>query len=162
MLSIYQHGELTDADSIPKNDSLKFETPGGKIVYGGGGIIPDLFVPIDTTKASDFFVQARRSNMMIRFCVGFSDKHRAELQQITDMSTLEAFFRKFDLAKLFMDYANGQGLRPGPGEWKESEHYVLTQIKAYIGRNTAMEDVAFYSIIGLLERELQVAKNLNF
>jgi len=153
----YQHGELTDVDSIPKNDSLKFVTRGGKIVYGGGGIIPDIFVPIDTTKASNFFVQARRNSMMIRFSLSFSDKHRAEIQQITDMSTLESFYRRFDLSAMFLDYAAGQGLRPAPGEWKENEFYILTQIRAYIGRSTPMEDVAFYTIIGALDSELQSA-----
>ncbi|MCL2502861.1 MAG: S41 family peptidase, partial [Bacteroidales bacterium] len=158
----YQHGELTEADSIPKNDSLKYLTPQGKVVYGGGGIIPDVFVPLDTTRMNSFFAQANRRNMMIRFSHGFADRHRTELQKITDMKALAAFYSRFDLGALFLDYVAGQGLRPKPVEWEESKQYILTLIQAYLGRSTPMEDQAFYFFYGSLEPEMQVAKNLNF
>ena len=153
----YQHGELTEADSIPKNDSLKFSTPKGKVVYGGGGIIPDLFVPLDTTKVNDFFEQAYRKNLMIRFGIQFADNHRSELREVKRMDELDSFFSRFHLEKDFLAFAATQGLTPKPGEWEGSKKYIMTQVHAYIGRNTPMDEQAFYSIMGKLDRELQVA-----
>ena len=152
----YRHGELTHADSIPKIDSLKYQTPKGKIVYGGGGIIPDLFVPIDTT-ANDFLWQAERRGMMFRFSSQFADNHRAEIREIKEMNALNNLFGRVDLGKAFLAYAAGQGLTPKPGEWEAGNVRILNLIEAYIGRSTPMEDQAFYQIIGKLDRELRVA-----
>lgn len=84
----FEHGELMTADSIKVNDSLKFTTPKGKIVYGGGGIIPDVFVPIDTTR---FF-----SNFHIRklndFVFDYFDKHRSSFVNMS----LDTFISDFD------------------------------------------------------------------
>ena len=153
----YKHGELTDADSIPKNDSLKYITPKGKVVYGGGGIIPDLFVPIDTTRMNDFFAQARRKSLMFRFSTQFVDKNRGEISEINELEALTRFFGRFDLERDFLRYAANQGLTPKTGEWEESKVYMLNEIKAYIGRSTPLDDQAFYSIIGKLDKELLVA-----
>ena len=162
ILERYRHGELTDADSIPKNDSLKYQTPKGKVVYGGGGIIPDLFVPIDTTRLGNFYLNANRKNMMVRFGIHFADIHREELRSITKMEELERFFNKFDLSSLFLSYAAKEGVVPKGNEWEGSKLYIITQIRAIIGRNTPMDDQAFYPIIEILDRELQVAKNFKF
>ena len=157
LLERYRHGELTDADSIPKNDSLMYQTPKGKIVYGGGGIIPDLFVPLDTTKVNDFFLQARRKSLMIRFSLQFADNHRSEIRKIEDMDMLNAFFSRMDISEPFLAFAAGQGVKPKSGEWEESKRYILTEIEAYIGRSTPMDDRAFYPIIGRLDKELHAA-----
>ena len=60
LLSRYQHGELLSQDSIKFADSLRYTTPGGKIVYGGGGIMPDVFVPLDTAGTSDYYSGSER------------------------------------------------------------------------------------------------------
>jgi carboxyl-terminal processing protease len=153
----YLHGEFTNADSIPKNDSLQYQTPKGKIVYGGGGIIPDVFVPYDTTAVNDFFLQARRKNMMIRYSIYFSDNHRNELREIKELKTLNHLLSGIDLGKGFLRYAAERGLTPKKGEWESSKHYILTEIEAYIGRSTPMDDHAFYPILGKIDRELQAA-----
>ncbi|MDR2585126.1 MAG: S41 family peptidase [Prevotellaceae bacterium] len=153
----YLHGELTIADSIPKNDSLKYLTPKGKIVYGGGGIIPDVFVPYDTTGVTDFLLQASRKNLMIRFSLQFSDGRRGEIREIKEMSQLLHFFGTVNLGDAFLAFAAGQGVQPKQGEWETSKENIVTQIKAYIGRSTPLDDEAFYSIIGKLDRELQAA-----
>ena len=153
----YLHGELTNADSIPKNDSLKFVTPKGKIVYGGGGIIPDIFVPLDTTGVNPFFANVRRKNLMLRFSSQFVDRHRETLNQMEDLQTLNTFFGRFDLASSFLKFAAEQEVVPQSGEWEGSKLYILTQIKAAIGRSTPMEDKAFYPIFGVLDHELAAA-----
>ena len=72
-------GELLSKDSIKVNDSLKYKTPKGKVVYGGGGIIPDVFVPIDTT----FYLDNRYINTLNAFAFEYSDKHRKEIKKMT-------------------------------------------------------------------------------
>jgi len=151
------HGELTNADSIPKNDSLKFSTPKGKVVYGGGGIIPDYFVPIDTTGISPFFSNANRKNLMIRFSIQFADRHRDEINRITEMKELDRFYKRFDLGSAFLKFAAEQNVVPQKGEWEESKFFILTQIQAYIGRVTPLGDKAFYTLIGALDNELTAA-----
>ena len=153
----YRHGELVNADSIPRNDSLKFLTPKGRAVYGGGGIIPDIFVPMDTTRMNPFHLKASRGNMIFRYSMQFSDQHRPTLRAIEDLPTLQRFLKEYDLGALFLAYAAQQGATPKTGEWEDCKMYILTQLKAYIGRNTPLDDQAFYPLIGRLDRELQVA-----
>ena len=153
----YRHGELTDFDSIPKNDSLKYVTPKGKVVYGGGGIIPDLFVPLDTTRINDFFAQARRKSLMIRFSTQFVDSHRKEIREIDNMDALLNYYKRLDLERSFLAYAAGQGLTPKSGQWAESKKYILREIEAYIGRSTPLDDRAYYAIISRLDNEILVA-----
>jgi len=152
----YLHGELTSADSIPKNDSLKYITPKGKVVYGGGGIIPDIFVPIDTT-ANDFLLQADRRNLIFRFSSQFIDLHRGEIREVKEMEKLYHLYNRVDLGKAFLEYAAKQGIIPKPGEWDGSKYFILTQIEAYIGRSTPMDEHAFYPIIAKIDPELQAA-----
>lgn len=84
----YESGELMFADSIKVNDSLKFTTPKGKIVYGGGGIVPDAFVPIDTTQ----YLENRYLIGLNRFSFDFVDKNRESLK----IWTVESFINDFD------------------------------------------------------------------
>lgn len=82
------HGELTNADSIKVNDSLKFVTPKGKVVYGGGGIVPDVFVGIDTTS----FLNRAHYAAMNQFAFDYIDTHRNEFKGLT----YDTFFNTFD------------------------------------------------------------------
>ena len=63
----YRHGEMVSADSIKKVDSLRYVTPKGKVVYGGGGIIPDVFVPIDTVGVTDFLIASNRKSLIVKY-----------------------------------------------------------------------------------------------
>jgi C-terminal peptidase (prc) len=153
----YRHGELVNADSIPRNDSLKFLTPKGKTVYGGGGIIPDVFVPMDTTRMNPFHLKASRGNMVFRFSIYFADQHRPALKAIEDLPALQRFFKGYDLEAQFLAYAAQQGAVPKAGEWEDCKKYIMTQLEAYIGRSTPLDDNAFYPLIGRLDRELEVA-----
>lgn len=76
LLSRYQHGELLSQDSIKFADSLRYTTPGGKIVYGGGGIMPDVFVPLDTAGISDYYSEANGKGLINQFAYDYLDLHR--------------------------------------------------------------------------------------
>ncbi len=142
----YEHGEMMSADSIKVNDSLKYVTPGGRVVYGGGGIIPDVFVPLDTLGISDYLIKCNRQSLVIKFANQFSDKHRARMRGIKDMDALYAFFAERDLKKEFIEYTTANGVIPSKKDWEISGEIMMTQVKAVIGRYTPMDDDAFYPI----------------
>lgn len=146
ILERYEHGEMLSADSIKVNDSLKYVTPGGKIVYGGGGIIPDVFVPLDTVGVTDYLIKCNRQSMVVKFANKFSDKHRTRMRTIKDMDVLYAFFAEHNLKREFIDYTTANGIIPSESDWKISGDILMTQVKAVIGRYTPMGDDAFYPI----------------
>ena len=112
-----------------------------------GGILPDVFVPIDTTRASDFYVKCNRKATTMRFSSAYFDSHKAELQAIDDYSQLLHYLDRAGLDRKFLEFARAKdGLVPKEGEWEESESYMMTQIKALVGRYSKLGDNAFYHL----------------
>ena len=141
----YTDGELTDADSIKVNKDEAYLTVGGRTVYGGGGIVPDVFVPMDTTRATHFYVDCNRKATQMRFASAFFDKHKARLSAIDDYGDLQNFLVEAGVESSFLQFASSvDGLRPKPGEWNKSKAYMLPQIKALVGRYTKLGENAFY------------------
>ena len=94
IINRYNNGELTNADSIHFPDSLRYETKTLKrTVYGGGGIMPDIFIPLDTTKVSDLYAKLFRKGVIYQFTIDYMDKHRSELE--TKYTDFEVFKDKF-------------------------------------------------------------------
>lgn len=143
----YVHGEMTDVDSIKVNENEVYYTAKGRKVYGGGGIIPDVFVPMDTTKATNFYVQCNRKATAMRFASNFFDQHRNELSNIDDYSVLDAFIRKQDLESKFLSFAASRdGLKPSSAEWQESKAYMMPQVNALVARYSKLGENAFYKM----------------
>lgn len=141
----YQNNEFFSADSIHFADSLRFTTPKGKTVYGGGGIMPDVFVPLDTTHVTKYYVEVSGRNILYRYTIEYADKHREALNKITTLAELDSLFAADKtLFTDFVNYASKQGVRPNPKEVAKSREVIEAQLKAYIGRNTVLEDNAFY------------------
>ena len=112
-----------------------------------GGIIPDVFVPIDTTRASDFYIKCNRKATTMRFSSAFFDAHKAELSAIDDYGALLRYLDGVGLERQFLEYARvHDGLVPAKGEWEESKSYMMTQIKALVGRYSKLGDNAFYHL----------------
>jgi carboxyl-terminal processing protease len=153
----YLHGEFLEADSVKQDTIQRYTTPGGKIVYGGGGIAPDVFVPIDTIDMNEYFLNVSRKNLIYRYSIVFSDLHRDEINNIKSFDELRKFYTAFDLPKLFSDYTARQGVKPKPGELKQCKHLINSYLKAYIGRNTPLDDYGFYPFIGNIDNTLQQA-----
>ena len=141
----YAHGEMTSADSMKVDTTALFYTVKGRRVYGGGGIIPDVFVPMDTTKATTFYVQCNRKATMMRFAQNMLDKYRGSLSEIEDFAELDTCLDAIGIGTQFLDYAaRVDGIRPKDGEWEETEPYLMPQLKALVGRFSKLEDEAFY------------------
>lgn len=156
----YRHGEMISADSIRRVDSLKYTTPGGKVVYGGGGIIPDIFVPIDTTGVTDFLIACNRKSLIVKFSNILADKYRKELRKVETFEDLERLVATIDVGGEFLEYARRNGVVPGKGEWKESREIVELQLCGLIGRYTVLDDNAFYPYILRLDNVIDKVKEV--
>ena len=148
LLNRYHNNEMFSADSIHFVDSLKRVTPKGKVVYGGGGIMPDVFVPADTTDVTRYFMEVTGRNILYRYTLEYSDRHRAELDKIETVEDLKAFFEKDPaLFDNFVQYAARKGVKPNAKDIRRSRHLMQAQLRSFIGRNTALEDNGFYANI---------------
>ena len=144
----YRNNEFFSADSIHFVDSLKRVTPGGKVVYGGGGIMPDIFVPADTTDMTKYFLEVAGRNILYRYTIEYSDRHRDALNAVRTVDELEALLDSDKtLFDDFIRYAARHGVPPRYGDIARSRRLMEAQLRAYIGRNTALEDNGFYANI---------------
>ena len=154
----YMSGEMTSADSMKVDTTAVFYTMRGRRVYGGGGITPDVFVPIDTTKATNFYVQCNRKATQMRFAQSMFDKYRSTLAQIDDFDRLDQWLDQIDLSGQFIGYAERvDGIKLNKGEWEESSPYMLPQLKALVGRFSKLGDEAFYRFYIPIDDTIQAA-----
>ena len=154
----YAHGEMTSADSMKVDTAAVYYTVKGRRVYGGGGIIPDVFVPIDTTRATKFYIDCNRKATMMRFAQDMFDRYRSSLSDIEDFEKLEAYLDGIDLESQFLRYASDvDGLVPAKGEWNESRPYMLPQMKALVGRFSKLDNEAFYRFYLPIDDTIQTA-----
>jgi carboxyl-terminal processing protease len=142
-------GELLNKDSIKFPDSLKFKTPAGKIVYGGGGIMPDYFIPIDTSTRSGYFNKIAYSGLFSSFAFEYADKNRKALNAY---GSAKSFVANFNISNAlfneFIAYLEKNGIQKDLWGLGRSEKNIRLQLKAYIGRNIYNND-GFYPVLSL-------------
>lgn len=144
----YKNNEFFSADSIHFADSLKRTTPGGKVVYGGGGIMPDVFIPADTTDVTKYFIEVSGRNILYRYTIEYADRHREALNAVQTIGDLQALLDSDKtLVDDFVRYAARKGVAPRYGDIARSHRLIEAQLRAYIGRNTKLEDNGFYANI---------------
>lgn len=154
----YAHGEMTSADSMKVDTTAVYYTVKGRPVYGGGGIIPDAFVPIDTTRATKFFISCNKKATTMRFASAMFDKYRSRLSQIDDFAELEAYLKSLDLGAQFLEFAESvDGIKAAKGEWAESSPYMMPQINALVGRYSKLDEEAFYRFYLPIDETIQTA-----
>jgi carboxyl-terminal processing protease len=150
----YNRGEYEVPDSIHFSDSLKFKTPGGRIVYGGGGIMPDKFVPADTSGISPYFIKVR--SIIYRFALKYTENHREQLKKFTESGEMEKYLDKQALLDQFIQFAAANGIKKDPEGLKISGDIIHVQIKAYIARNI-LDNKGFYPIWEQIDTTLKYA-----
>lgn len=132
-----EHGEYYHADSIHFPDSLKFKTDGGRTVYGGGGIMPDIFIPADTAYNSKLYTNLVRKGALNRFSTDYALKHRDDIK--AQYGDFERFNKDFtvskDLVKGLKKVAEESKVEWNDEQYARSEKFLLLQIKALIARN---------------------------
>ncbi|NNC82164.1 MAG: S41 family peptidase [Flavobacteriales bacterium] len=129
-----ERGEHLNADSISFPDSLKFITPGGKTVYGGGGIMPDIFVPVDTAESSEFLTDVLYHGIITQFAFDQADAQREMLAQMDPLSFNDDWSVSEALFQDFLEFAEEDGFSPTLGELSRSRSELETRIKAGIAR----------------------------
>jgi carboxyl-terminal processing protease len=155
----YLHGELATEDSIQFDDSLKYVTPGGKIVYGGGGIMPDIFIPIDTTGVTDYYMDIRNRGLIYRFALKYADDKREELEKLETPEQFVSYLNERNILQDFVKFTDNEGIKPVPHEIRISEQILKTQLNAFIARNI-IDNKGFYPIIREIDNTLQEAEKL--
>ena len=153
LIDRFNRNEFFSADSIHFADSLRFTTPKGKVVYGGGGIMPDIFVPLDTLNITKYFTEVSGRNILYRYTIDYSDRHRKELESVKNIKELRLLLDS-DTALFsdFVRYAEHQGIKPNWKEIARSRKIMEAQLRAYISRNSNLEDNAFYYFIYPIDR----------
>lgn len=157
LIGRFESGELSSRDSIHFSDSLRFTTPKGKVVYGGGGIMPDVFIPVDTSGYHHAIALANRKGLIRNFALRYTEEKRAtlEAQSLSDFVT---FFKlpKTTL-KQFEAYCKKEGLTLSLSELNEADLQLLhTQLKAFIARSV-WNDAGFYPVIHEIDDTFQKA-----
>jgi carboxyl-terminal processing protease len=150
----YHNGEFLTRDSIHFQDSLKYVTKGGKTVYGGGGIMPDIFVPIDTTMANNYYERVRNKGLIFKYAFDYVDSHRDKLQNFDTVEDLKSFLDNRNILNDFVSYASKKGVKANWKQIRESEKYLKVQLKAYIARNV-MDNNGFFPFIQEIDQTLQ-------
>lgn len=158
ILDRYNHGEFYSQDSIKFDKSKQFLTGNGRKVYGGGGIMPDIFVPEDTTGYTSYFIEAVNQGLIQKFANDFADSYRGLMNGKRDLETLYRILPRDNmLLNNFVNYAASRGL---PARWfyiNRSRNLLLNQIKAVIARDLVSYD-AFIQILN--ETDVTVKKAL--
>jgi carboxyl-terminal processing protease len=146
--------EFETSDSIHFADSLKFTTIGGRTVYGGGGIMPDKFIPYDTSGISPYFMKVRP--LIYQFALTYTENNRERLKKYPEADEFEKFLDKQGLLDQFIRYASVNNVKPDQEGLKISGPTIHTQLKAYIARNI-LDNKGFYPIWEELDVTLKYA-----
>ncbi len=162
LLGRFSNGELFSRDSIKLDKSKIFHTVGGRIVYGGGGIIPDLFVPQDTTGMSSWYINVANAGLFQQYALKYVQAHRKALAEVKDYKQLLRTLN--DNTALLNDFVQFCAKHGVPARWyyiEQSRSLTITNLKALIARNLLGQQ-AFYPILNRTDRTVEAAlKALN-
>jgi len=111
LLTRYEHGEFFSKDSIHQDESSIYHTSIGRPVYGGGGIMPDIFVPQDTSDYTSYYKMAAMRGLLVKFAFDYTDHNRSLMKNFTDGKALEKYLKHQGLLEQFARYADGRGLK---------------------------------------------------
>ena len=165
----YRHGELFSRDSIHFPDSLKYTTRKlGRTVYGGGGIMPDIFIPSDTTGVNEYFSSVIRKGYLTEFANQFIDRHRSEI--VVEGRSFEEFCKAYDdfgkdAISGLVDYCRSKGLESSDTMLQECGKLLATRLKALVAR-AAFNTTGYYRVINMeedpaFEKALEVISSWN-
>lgn len=159
----YTEGEMYSQDSIKVDSTKAYRTVGGRVVYGGGGIIPDIFVPLDTTKATKFFIDCNKKATQMRFASSIFDRYHASLSKIDDYGELSHFLDGLSLESGFRNFAASKdGITCSEKEWQETLPYLVPELRALVGRYSKLGDNAYFKFYLPVDNIMKVAESSPF
>ena len=151
---------MLSADSIHLNDSTKYITPKGKVLYGGGGIMPDIFVPADTLSGVSTKL-IYYTNALLRFSVKYAAQYRDELNELKTFEQLENYFNKKDaiIEQKFWEFiaATIPQIKPTAKEKRDNSENLKYELRAVIGRNTPLDEKAFVYLYRPMDKPFMTA-----
>ena len=150
----WEHGEFYSADSIHFSDTTTYRTRGGRIVHGGGGIMPDVFVGRDTTLNTPWYNKCVNLAYTYQFAYQYTDRHRKQLSQYKDWQALEKHLLSQNLLQQFVAFAKEKGVEPDEAQIEKSKPLMTRLLNAYIVRNILGDDGFF----PLFERDDEITK----
>lgn len=156
----YEHGELYSADSIKFDEKQKYKTTGGRIVYGGGGIMPDFFVAQDTSYYSNYLNALFQENLVREFALEYATTHKAKLSKMTENEYITYFQLSESEMKNFTDFAQTEKVKLVAKDYEKSKEFLKTQLKSYIARTIWHKENTFFRITASQDKELQEALKL--
>ncbi|WP_075558697.1 S41 family peptidase [Parabacteroides timonensis] len=139
------HGEFDSADSIKNTHTEKYHTMIGRTVYGGGGIMPDIFIPRDTSGITTYFTSIVNSGTLYLYALEYSDKNREKLSSFTTYQDLYKYLQSQPLLYDFTNFAASKGIKKRPTLINISGKLIENQLQAYIVRNF-FDEAGFYPI----------------
>ncbi|MFQ3578833.1 MAG: S41 family peptidase [Bacteroidales bacterium] len=139
----YVNGQMQNKDSITFPDSLKYFTKAGRVVYGGGGIMPDYFIPLDTTGYSTFYSVLINKGILYDYAFDYTDKYREELKAFKNGNEIVSYLEQNNFYNEFLKYCHSQNIKPTSKELQTSGHLIKHRLYSYIIRN-CLGDNDFY------------------
>lgn len=155
----FQNGEIYSQDSIKVNDSLVFKTDKGRTVYGGGGITPDYFVPLDTSENSSYLIRLSNSNSLAEYSLAYSDKYRDVLEKMSLKDFTETFKVSAQMHEELNAVAKANGVSFDEADFQKSKDLLDIYLKAFIARNLWKTN-GFYQVYNQQNEIFQQALSL--
>ncbi len=149
----FTHGEFGQKDSIHLADTAKYYTRLKRVVYGGGGIMPDIFVPADTIGNSTYLFKLMQKGLVYQYAFDYADKHRSELSNLKSGAEFMKLLRSRSIFNDFLQYAVKNGVASNEEGIRISGNIIETQLMAYIARNIIGEE-GFYAVISTIDNTL--------
>lgn len=146
IINRFNHGEFDSKDSVHVANTLKYKTLKGRTVYGGGGIMPDIFVARDTSKYTPYLTKVINYGYIYQFAFQYTDRNRTKLNGFKTWQDMDNYLTAENLLNEFTTFAAAKGVAPNVREIGISKELISNQIKAYIIRNI-LGDNGFYPIL---------------
>jgi carboxyl-terminal processing protease len=145
LINRFENGEFFSADSIHLIDSTRYYTKKGRVVYGGGGIMPDIFVGRDTSLYTPYFTKVSNHAYTYQFAYQYTDKHRKTLEKYSDWKSLEAYLNGQNWLDEFVSFCAQKGVPANASEIAKSRPLIKRIVQAYIVRNI-LNDEGFFPL----------------
>jgi carboxyl-terminal processing protease len=144
----YLHGEFSNKDSIRQIDTVTYRTKSGRVVYGGGGILADIFIPRDTLNQTPYYNKIVNEGYIYEYAFRFTDAHRVQLQKFTDWKSLLAYLENQPLLDNLVTFAEKKGVERNLSQIKKSELLLKRLLYSFVANNV-LGDTAYYPILNL-------------
>lgn len=154
ILNRFERGEYFHPDSSLFVDSLKYKTLSGRAVYGGGGIMPDVFVPRDTTELSEYLSQLYNKNVIREYTLGYYQKHRKELDKMPYEKFVNSFKVSDKMLQEVVQAATASGVAYNEAQFNRSSNLLRNHLKAFIARSVYGND-GFFPVLHQSDEEFQ-------